>query len=117
MQLDASLRGGEAPGDGAGTAVALLLPGGCLRTERVAVWDASPQALPAEDAEFDLRDVEPAAMFGRVVHFQLLPQPPRLRRGKGLVERGGDMSVEVVHHQHDARGVGVVDIDEVLDGM
>src|SRR5439155_4265748 len=44
------------------------------------------QALAAEQAEFDLRDVEPTAVLGRVMDLQFLHQPPRFLRGKGLVQ-------------------------------
>ena len=50
------------------------------------VRDAPVEALAAERAEFNLGNVEPTAMFGRVMDFKATSQPPRFLRRKGLVK-------------------------------
>jgi hypothetical protein len=55
--------------------------------------------LAAESAQFDLGDVQPAAVLGSVVDFQALGQAAGLSRRKRFVERGQVLGVEVVHDQ------------------
>jgi hypothetical protein len=52
-----------------------------------------------------------------VVQLQLVGQPLGLGRLEGLIQRRGCVGVEVVLHQHDLLGVGVVDVDQVLDAV
>ena len=70
--------------------------------------DAAVQALAGQGGEFDLGDVEPGAVLGGVVDLQALGEGVGLGRFECLVERADGVGVEVVHHQHDLLGVGVV---------
>ena len=63
-----------------------MLPCSYIGLQGWQVGHTAIQALPAQDTELDLRDVEPAAMLGRVVDLQLVGQSFCLGRGKGLVE-------------------------------
>ena len=54
----------------------------------------------------DFGQVEPTAVLGRVVPFEALDEPARLGRGKGLIERGWLVGVEIILQQHDFRRVG-----------
>jgi hypothetical protein len=51
--------------------VALFLPGGDFTDESLFLRDAPIEALPLQDAQFDLGHIEPGAVFGRVMKFQL----------------------------------------------
>ena len=62
LELDAGIRGGEAPIDGGGSIIALLLPTRHLMLKLFTHGDAARAALPSQRSEFDLGHVEPAAM-------------------------------------------------------
>jgi hypothetical protein len=73
-----------------------LLPGGDFIGEGDGIWHAPVQALAAEHAQLDFRNVEPAAVLGGVVQLQLLGQAFGLGRWEGVVEGAGRVGVEVV---------------------
>jgi hypothetical protein len=64
-----------------------VLSGGELGVEGVDVGDAPVEALSGEGGEFDLGDVEPGAVAGRVVDLQPLRQRERRGGVEGLAER------------------------------
>jgi hypothetical protein len=51
------------------------------------------------------------------VQLQPVGQPPDLGRRERLIQRRRGVGVEVVLHQHDPLGVGIVDIQQVLDAV
>jgi hypothetical protein len=51
------------------------------------------------------------------VQLQPVGQPPGLGRRERLIQRRRGVGVEVVLHQHDPLGVGIVDIQQVLDAV
>src|SRR5215213_7141738 len=53
-------------------------------------------------------------MLWSVVDLQLRSDAPGLGRGERLIECGGSMGVEVVHHQHYSLGLWVVDLYKLL---
>lgn len=57
----------ERPLDGSLSGVTSLLPRVNLALQKVAVFNAPLQALTAEDADFDLRHVQPTRVLGCVV--------------------------------------------------
>ncbi|MEU5942294.1 hypothetical protein ABZ807_24625 [Micromonospora sp. NPDC047548] len=67
--------------------VGAVLPGGQFGVEDVDVVDAAVETLPGQGGEFDLCDVEPGAVSGGVVDFQVLRERSGLGRLEGLVER------------------------------
>ncbi len=73
------------------------------------------EALPGEPGEFDLGDVEPGAVLGRVVQFQAGGQIAGLGGLERFVERAEGVGVQVVHDEHVTRRVGVVDGQQVVD--
>ena len=75
--------------------VAVVLPCGDFAGEDLLVGDVAIQTLRGENAEFGFGQVEPTAVLGRVVPFEALDEPARLGRGKGLIERGWLVGVEI----------------------
>jgi len=116
LELDAGVFGGEPPVDPTTGSVARCLPGGGLPLQGRPVGQPAVQALSGQHGQFDLGHVQPAAVLGRVVQLQLVGEPPGLGRWERRIQRGGGVGVEVVLDQHDLFGVGVVDVDQVLDG-
>ena len=64
-------------------------------------------ALAAQDAQFDLRHIQPTAVLGCVVNIQFLGQPFYFVRFKGLIHTGDVVCVELIHHQYDLLRIGV----------
>jgi hypothetical protein len=60
--------------------------------------------------------LQPAAALGRVVQLQPVGQPLGLGRRERRIQRRRGVGVEVVLDQHDLLGIGVVDVDQLLDG-
>ena len=75
--------------------VTIRFPRGNLGAQYADFWDSSIQALDFQSTEFDLGDVEPAAVFGRMVDFETAGQAVRLFGREGLVERGQIVGVEI----------------------
>src|SRR5690606_34503460 len=88
-ETPARLGDGEAPNDRCGGGIARRHPGGRLRLQRGAVWQAPVQALPRQHTEFEFGHVQPTAMLGRVVNLEALPEPEGLRGWEGLVQCPG----------------------------
>lgn len=78
----------------------MLGPGLNLSIKCLLMSDASVEALAAQCTQLDLRHVEPAAVLGGVVDFDLARQPLRLFRIKRLVKAGSRMCIELVHHKY-----------------
>ena len=76
-EFDAGIGRGELPVDLPLIRIGGLLPGGELSVEGVEVGDAPVEALAGEGGQFDLGDVEPRAVAGRVVDLQALRQRRR----------------------------------------
>jgi hypothetical protein len=66
--------------------IAVVLPGGDFVDEGLFVGNAAVEALGRQDAEFGLRQIEPAAVLWRVVPFEALDQAPGFDSRKGLVQ-------------------------------
>ena len=84
--------------------VAVVLPSGDLRLERVLVWNAAAQTLARENAEFGFGHVEPASVLWRVVPFEPLGEASRFGGGEGRIERGCGVRAEIVLDQDDFFG-------------
>src|SRR6266536_3227697 len=117
LELDPGILGREAPVDATTGSVACRLPGHDLPLQRQPIGHPPIQALLRQHAQPDLGHVQPAAMLGRVVQLEPVGQPLGLSRLERLVQRRRGVGVEVVLHQHDLLGIGVVDVDQVLDAM
>src|SRR5215210_4313439 len=114
LELDPRLFAGEAPVNGAFGRVAFGLPRTHFPSQTLPVGDAPIQTLAGEHRELDLGHVQPRAMLWSVVDLQLRSDAPGLGRGERLIEGGGSMGVEVVHHQHYSLGLWVVDLYKLL---
>ncbi len=66
MQFDASVLSGESPVNGRCGFVSFRFQGSDLAAESLFIGDAPAQDPPPQDAEFDLRHVEPTAVFGLI---------------------------------------------------
>ncbi len=68
----------------------LLVPLGIPRLDLVDECslrrDTTPKALTTQMAEFDLRHVEPTAVFGGIVDLSFIRDSFRLRRIKGFIK-------------------------------
>ena len=64
-----------------------------------------------------LGEIEPAAVFGRVVPFEALDQPPGFGGRERLVEGSFAVNVEIVLDQDNDVGAGEVTIGEVFQDM
>ena len=81
--------------------------------EDLLVGDAAIQTLRRENAEFGFGQVEPTAVLRGVMPFEPLDEPAGLGRGKGLIERGWLVDVEIILHQHDFRRVGKMRVGQI----
>src|SRR5258708_17717330 len=66
------------------------------------------QALPRQHREFDLGDIQPTRMLRGVVDLQAVDQGFGLLRQKHFIERGWCVRIEVIHHQDDFLGIGIL---------
>ena len=67
LELDAGIRGGEAPVHPYCVPVALLLPRSHLPPQSALVGNTAVQALPGHHPDFDLGHIQPTAMLGSVM--------------------------------------------------
>ncbi len=72
--------------------------------------DAAVEALADHDVEFDLGDIQPTDVdvLGGMDELAAIPKRLGLSGFEGLVERAGAVRVEVVHHQRDSGGAGIL---------
>src|SRR5262245_16422504 len=101
MQFLSRLAEREAPINGGSLRVAPDLIRADFVLEGGFVWNAPVQTLPDQNTQLDFRHIQPTAVLGGVVELQLLGQPPRFLRGKGFIERGWLMGVEIVQDDPD----------------
>ena len=86
LEFDASVRGCEAPIRLGVIFVAILFPGGDLVGKDLLVGYAAVETLGRQDGELELGQIEPAAVFRRVMPFEPLDEPPGFGGREGLVE-------------------------------
>ena len=70
---------------------------------------------PTQMAEFDLRHVEPTAMFGHVVDVEFIGDSFCLRRIKSFIQRSFGVGIEIVHNSADFLRMGIMLVNESLD--
>ena len=114
-EFDSGIGGGELPEELAGVAVAFGVPGGELLIERRLIGDASIEALLGDEAQFNLRDVEPTAVAWCVDHAQSSGESVSFVGTECLVERSDVVRVEIVTDKMDFSGVGEVLVEQPLD--
>ena len=74
----------------------MILPTLHLPTQFLNGGNIVGQSLPRQHREFDLGNVEPGCMLGRVVDFQAVDEGFGLLWRKDFVERGGRVGIEIV---------------------
>src|ERR671926_837939 len=112
MQFLPCRRGREAPGNRSMSSIARVCIRGGLTGERDFVWYPTGQTMALQDTQFDFGHIQPTAVLGRVMQFELLQNPPRFCGGKGFIERGGFVGVEVVQHDPNPLRFRIPDIDQ-----
>ena len=97
----------------------LLVPLGVPRLdlvdERGLRRDTAPQALTAQMAEFDLRHVEPTAVFGSIMDVSFVGDSFRLMGIKCFVKRSFGVGIQIVHHEANLLHVGIMLINQFFD--
>ena len=86
LEFDTSGLGGELPVSRVVIGISVMFPDGDFVDEGLLVGDAAVEALSGEDTELGFRQIESAAVLGRVVPFEALDQPPGFGGRKGFVE-------------------------------
>ncbi len=116
MQFNARVFGGEPLFYRGRVGVARFPPCRNLAAERFPVGDAPGQALTAQHADSALGDVQPGAVFRRMMNLETLAEPAGLVRRQSAVKTHWLMCVKVVHGWHDffAGEVNVGDVPEEL---
>ena len=85
FQLDACIRGGEAPVHSHHVPVALVLPGVNFPAQHLLIRNPAIQALPGQHSDFNFSHVQPTPMLGGVVNLQTFGDTPRFHRLERLV--------------------------------
>ena len=90
----------------------MSFPCGDFADEALGVVDSTIQALAAKHADLDLDHVEPTGMLGGVVELDAAQNSPSFGWRESFVKRAGRVGRQVILHDPDALGVGIMDIDE-----
>src|SRR6266446_5337652 len=117
FELYTSILGGKLPVHTLVTRIAPLLPCAGFIAQCLNVWNPSIQALAGEGTQFNFGNIEPAAVFGGMVHLKPFEKLPSLLGRKGLIERADPMRIEVITHQAYPRGFWVAALKQVSDLM
>ncbi len=107
MEFGSGVLDAEAPSEAGLSLVSLQLQSANPPAERIPVRDPLPETIAGEDAEFDLRHIQPTAMLGRAVKIQTPGNPAGLSRRKALIQRGLAAGIEVVQHNSYHRRIRV----------
>ena len=111
-EFGAGFVGCEHPFDAVSLFISLPLPSRDLVSELFGVVDAAAEALALQHADLALDHIEPAGVFRGVVGNSRRRRMRRASARKCLIQRAGGMDRQIVLHDTDAGGIGVVDIDE-----
>ena len=105
---------GERPINATSFGIASVLPAMDFAPRSHPVHQSSPKALTIQDADFDLRHVQPARVLGRVVKLYASQQPASDRGTEHLLEAGTEVGVEVVQNQVNLSGGGITALKQML---
>ena len=114
LQFDPGILRREPPAYLRLRSVAMLLPRSNFRPQERHFVDTPVETLTGKDAQFRLRHVQPTAVLGSVVNLQSLPQPPRLRGEKRLIQCPTRVGIQVVADQDQTLRLRIVLIQELL---
>ncbi len=96
------------PVDGDAVAVHLAVPGIGFPSKVAEGRDSAlAQTLAAEQADLDLRLVEPASVFGRVMHREPVPQPAADLFSETFHDRLATARTQIVQHPMDGVGLQI----------
>src|SRR5215471_12035542 len=101
MQFLPRSRSRESPGNRGVRCIACAFIRSDLTGEHGFVRYTAIQTLSLQDTQLDFGHIQPTAVLGRVMKFELLQNAPRFCGGKGFIERRGFVGVEVVQHDTD----------------
>src|SRR5258708_37942879 len=93
------------------------LPGLDFVDEDLFVGDAAVEGLRRKDAEFGLREIEPAAVFWRVVPFEALDQAAGFWGRERFIKGSLAVDGEIVLEQNDGSGGGEVNVGQVFQDV
>jgi hypothetical protein len=108
----AGLIGCEHPFDGGADGVSLSFPCGDFVDEALWIVDSAVQALAAEYTDLDLDHIEHAVVFWGVVELQASQNSLGFGGRECLIESAGRVGRQVVLHNPDVLGIGIMDIGE-----
>jgi hypothetical protein len=106
---------GERPIDGSLCDVAGLLPGVNLALQAVSAFNSPVQPLTTENANLDLRHVQPTRVLGRVVELHSAQELGRCAFAQHVVKISSEVDVQVVEHQMNAASLGIRVGQQVTD--
>jgi hypothetical protein len=86
LEFDACVGGCDVPVSLGVEGVTVVLPDGDFLDESLFVGDAAVETLGRQNAEFRLRQIEPAAVLWGVVPFEALEQPPGFGGREGFIK-------------------------------
>src|SRR5260370_22245515 len=93
FEFDARISSTELPVRGADSLIAMILPALDLLTQFFHGGNVVRQALPRQDTQFNLGNIQPTCMLGSVMNLQTIGQGFGLLRRKNLVERSWGMRI------------------------
>src|SRR5262249_23283154 len=97
--------------------ISLLSPGRHFRRDQRLAVEPSVQALAIHDVDLRFRHVQPTAVLGGVMKFDLIQYSPCLFRSKRLVEARAVMRVQVVLHQANPLSLGAMPVHQLPDAF
>jgi hypothetical protein len=95
----------------------LSFPCGDFIDEALWIVDPAVQTLAAEYTDLDLDHIEPAGVLWGVVELQAAQNSPGFGGRECLIEGAGRVGRQVVLHNPDVLGIGVMDIGEFAHAL
>ena len=86
-------------------------------SEPFGVVDAAAETLALQHADLALDHVEPTGVFRSEVEFEAAQDASSLGGREGLIQRPRFMDRQIVLHDTDAGGVGIMDVDEFTHAL
>ena len=106
MELNSGVVRGKLPLNLAGFRVTFAVPGRKFGVKHIQTGNTTTNALTCQHTDHYLGNVEPASMFGCIVHLKTFCQRPGIFSRKRFIERSDDMRVKIVDNESDFGYVG-----------
>lgn len=97
--------------------IAFLFPGCHFRRYQRLGVQPPVQALAIHEIDLRFGPIQPTAVLGGVMKFNLIQDPARLGWGEGLVQARPVMRVQVILDQADLLGLGVMPVHQIPDAF